>query len=604
MSVRMGVRMNSSIIIHEYSKHYITLSMAGGLLQLRAYGTENLYLNGNPQVSYFKTVYKRHTHFATQSIEVPFETFDSIAYTTSTRIKLKIPRNADLISKFFLNVTIPQITVERGSSQLPFRWIKYLGAQMISRVRILIGGTVIEELTGEYINLYHQTHLTTPQLQNYYELIGHVPELYDPKDSWGNYPYVDTSNTRANPDDPTSPYLNPNYQHEYSLPQRNLSIPLPFWFHRNVGCALPLIALQYHDVVLEIDFRPIRDLYQVGNIETIDLSASVIGIGPSAVVVEPDLQIERIYWTRPASLQAEFTNYSGNGLNTWAIAPIADIQYIFLTADERAAFAKSEHQYLVEKVQLYQELGKRAIVSADIETYHPVKTIYIVPHRTDRDEFNDWSNYTNIDSPDINPMKYQSYYFSRSKAQTDMEPSIPVFSRLGRYRTNAGRNTDVTVTYDVISNTIRKEDAYTTVQIQEFLDNWGLRASGDIPVINNQNRSYYTPNIVNSIEILMNGNPYINIKRSDYFHTNQQFMHHTNRLPGGVLMYSFAIEPEKYQPSGTLNATEIQSFQVYMTTKNPVLYDEPNLFYDFNFHIVQQNVIRIMGGMAGLVYGN
>jgi hypothetical protein len=81
-------------------------------------------------------------------------------------------------------------------------------------------------------------------------------------------------------------------------------------------------------------------------------------------------------------------------------------------------------------------------------------------------------------------------------------------------------------------------------------------------------------------------------------------MHHTNRLPNGVLMQSFGMEPEKYQPSGSLNATEIKKFELYMTTKNPVLYDEPNLFYDFNFHIVQQNVFRIMGGMGSVVYGN
>jgi hypothetical protein len=575
--------------------------MAGGLLQLRAYGTENLYLNGNPQVSYFKTVYKRHTHFATQPIEVPFETFDSITYSTSTKIKLKIPRNADLISKFFLNITIPEIAVERGSSQLPFRWIRYLGAQMIQRARILIGGTMIEELTGEYINLYHQTHLSDEQLKTYYELIGHVPELYDPKDAWGNYPYVDASSVSVNS---PHPYLNPNYQQSYSLPQRNLSIPLPFWFHRNIGCALPLIALQYHDVVLEVEFRPIRDLYQVAMTESVDLSASVFGVSPSAITVEPEMTIERLYWTRPSSIQAEFSNYNVNGLNTWAIVPIADIQYIFLSADERVAFAKNEHQYLVERVQLYQELGKRAIASVDIETYHPIKTIYIVPRRSDRDECNDWSNYTNLDSPDMDPMKYQSYFFSRSKAQSAAEPEIRPFARLGRYRTNAGRNTNVTVTYDVVSNTIRKEDAYTTSQIQEFLDNWELRESDDIPVITNQNRSYYTPNIITSMEILINGNPYINIKRSEYFHTNQQFMHHSNRLPNGVLMQSFGMEPEKYQPSGSLNATEIKKFELYMTTKNPVLYDEPNLFYDFNFHIVQQNVFRIMGGMGSVVYGN
>jgi hypothetical protein len=578
--------------------------MAGGLLQLRAYGTENLYLNGNPQVSYFKTVYKRHTHFATQPIEVPFEAFDSLGYSLSTKIKLKIPRNGDLITKFFLNVAIPEISVVRDSGQLPFRWIPYLGAQMIHKVRVLIGGSVIEELTGEFINLYHQTHLSDEQLKNYYELIGHVPELNDPRDAWGNYPYVDASSTSVNGSAPSSPFLNPNYQLSYSLPRRNLSIPLPFWFHRRDGCALPLIALQYHDVILEVEFRPIRDLYQVGMIERIDLSASYSSLTPSLTVIEPEYSFERMYWSRPSSNQTEFSNYTSTGLNSWALVPIADINYIFLSADERVAFAKNEHQYLVERVQLYQELGKKSIANIDVETYHPLKALYIVPQRTDRDEYNDWSNYTNLDSADMDPTKYQTYFYSRSKAQSVLEPSIPVFNRLGKYRTNVARNVDVKVQFGTENHTIRKEQAYTTQQLADLLNNWQFRSADDIPVVDQSNRSYYTSNIVNTLEILINGNPYIDLKRQDYFHTNQQSLYHTNRLPTGVLMYSFGLEPEKYQPSGTVNMTEVKKFELYMQLKNPTNFESGDVAYNFNVYLVQSNVLRIMSGMGALVYAN
>jgi hypothetical protein len=572
--------------------------MGGGLLQLRAYGTENLYLNGNPQVSYFKIAYKRHTHFAVQPIEVPFETIDSISYSMPTRIKMKIPRNADLMSKFFIEVTIPQVNVTRDKA--PFRWIPYLGAQMIQRVRVLIGGTMIEELTGEFINLYHQTHLSNEQLATYYQLIGHTPELTNPSDAWGNYPYVDDALSSTNTAMPTMPLMNAGYKRPYTIPERRLSIPIPFWFHRNDGCALPLIALQYHDVVVEVDFRPIRELYQVGTIETVDLSASFIG----ATEVEPLTQLTRTYWRRPVSSSVEFKTYSSQGFNTWALIPLANIHYIFLSADERVAFAKSEHQYLIERVQLYEQVGVKNRVAVEVETYHPVKTMYIACRRNDRDETNDWSNYTNIDNPEMDVRKYQSYFYEKSKELAVTTPSAGnAFRRLGQYRTNELRTTNVNVTIDLTTYTIRKEEAYTTSQIRDFLAMWDRRPYQNIPVINNANHTYYTPDIIQTTEIIMNGNPFIDAKRASYFETNQAFLYHTNKLPSGVSMYSFALKPEMYAPSGSCNFSEINKLEFYHIMKDTTTYD-PNVAYDVNIYLIQQNVLRIMNGMGALVYGN
>ena len=565
--------------------------MGGGLLQLRAYGTENLYLNGNPQVSFFKMAYKRHTHFGIQPIEVPFETLDSIAYATPTRIKMKIPRNADMMSKFFLNVTIPQINVSRTAA--PFRWIQYLGAQMIQRIRVLIGGSIIEELTGEYINLYHQTHLADEQLDTYYQLIGHTDDMTNPQDAWGNYPYVDGASTLGS-------LMNAGYKRPYTIPEKRLSIPIPFWFHRHDGCALPLIALQYHDVIIEVDFRPIRELYQVGTIETVDISASFAGTS----LIEPTTQLTRTYWTRPNSSATEFATYSSQSVNTWAMNPVADIHYIFLSADERVAFAKSEHQYLVERVQLYQEMGVKNRVSIEVETYHPAKAIYILCRRNDRDEYNDWSNYTNVDSPTMDAKKYQSYFYTKANELATANPTTgSTFRRLGQFRTNEVRTANPTVTIDLTTYTIRKEEAYTTSQIREFLNMWSQRSHTDIPVITDANHEYYTQDIIKTTQIIIDGNPYIDEKRVSYFQKNEQFIRHTNKLPNGVSMYSFAIKPEEYQPSGSMNFSEVRKLEFYHITKDPTLY-EPSVAYDIHYYIVQQNVLRLFSGMGALVYAN
>ena len=109
--------------------------MGGGLIQLSAYGSENEYLNGNPQISFFKTVYKRHTNFAIQNINVALLGAKELNFDTSIKVKTKIPRNADLIKSIFLQVNLPDII---SSKEDNFYWIKGIGLAMLNDIDIYI----------------------------------------------------------------------------------------------------------------------------------------------------------------------------------------------------------------------------------------------------------------------------------------------------------------------------------------------------------------------------------------------------------------------------------------------------------------------------------
>jgi hypothetical protein len=571
--------------------------MGGGLLQLQAYGTENIYLSGNPQMTFFKMVYRRFTHFGIQPIEVNFESFDSLSYTTPTRIKLKIPRNGDLITKMFLNINLPDIYASQSKY---FKWIKYLGAQMISSIRVIVGSSTIEEYTGEYINLYHEMTMSDESLKTYYEMIGHVPEVYDPKDNRGVYPYTDISSSVI---DGSYNYLNKRYNTLPTIPSRRLSIPLPFWFHRNNGLALPLIALQYHEVFVEVTFRPIQELYLVTYDQSYTLGTSyklksIIGI--SNEILEPTDNYIRKYWTKPLGNSDNIINFTKLGLNTWPMDPKLEISYIFLDEDERKYFAQNDHKYLVEKVIFYSQYGVKNRNTFSVELFHPAREIYVLPRRSINIYTNDWTNYTNLDKEDINPYDYQTYLLQYAKLQGNM------ITTLGSMRTDMDRFVDVSFNNFAIYG----KDSYNTTDIQNLLELWNHRDISNIPVITSSNYQYYTKEIINNMQILLNGNAYIDPKRGSYFSQNQPFLNHTNNRHPGVLAYSFALEPEKFQPSGVLNFSQIQTIDFVMDMKEPMNYESIgcplyyNMRYDIFFYVVTYNIFQVIGGMGSLMFSN
>ena len=232
--------------------------MGGGLMQLVAYGAQDIYLTGNPQITFFKVVYRRHTNFAIESID---QTFNG-QVAQDKKITVTIARNGDLLHRIYLEMICADVNNA-------FRHINY--------AEIEIGGQVIDKQYGEWMAVWTS-----------------LSHSYDQAVMLGKM--VDGTGLAATP----------------------VYIPLQFWFCRNPGLALPLIALQYHEVKLNIQF------------------ANVAAI---------------------------------TGVTVWA-------DYIFLDTDERRRFAQVSHEYLIEQVQFSNDL-KSAAGSNQIELRfnHPVKEL-------------------------------------------------------------------------------------------------------------------------------------------------------------------------------------------------------------------------------------
>jgi hypothetical protein len=176
--------------------------MSGGLISLVSYGNENVVVNGNPQITWFYKAFVRYTHFSQEPIQVPLEGPQQLMMDAPILLKAKIPRVGDLLSDLVLRLDLPPIYSKAyvSNNQLDrtpheFAWIRQVGVRMIDRITFTIGGTKVQEITGDWIAARAQLDMDQTQYQKWRVMVGDVPELFDPangiyKDPVNGYPNV------------------------------------------------------------------------------------------------------------------------------------------------------------------------------------------------------------------------------------------------------------------------------------------------------------------------------------------------------------------------------------------------------------------------------
>ena len=307
--------------------------MSGGLMQIVAYGAQDVYLTGNPQITYFKVVYRRHTNFAVESIE---QTFNGTA-DFGRKVTALIARSGDLIGRVYLQVELPALNKTAGS----IRWVDHVGHHLIKQVEVEIGGQRIDRHYGDWLQIWYELTVGMDKRHftghGYDEMIGHD----------------EVTVSKAG-----SPTYYGNAHNAFTL-----FVPLQFWFCRNAGLALPLIALQYHEVKINLEFRTFAELW-IGEDAGADIDAN---------------------------------SKSLTSASLW-------VDYIYLDTEERRRFAQVSHEYLIEQLQF---TGDESVTSGSaklkLSFNHPVKELVWVIQKDEAISGNDqgvsgnqWSNYTTI----------------------------------------------------------------------------------------------------------------------------------------------------------------------------------------------------------------
>ena len=540
--------------------------MAGGLMQLVAYGAQDVFLTGTPEITFWKVSYRRHTNFAMESIE---QTFSGQA-DFGRRVTCTISRNGDLAYRTYLQVTLPEINqsmATSGTDGVFARWLDYIGEQLVAQVEVEIGGQRIDRQYGDWMHIWNQLTLSKEQQRGYHKMIGNTTQLT----------YITDPNF-AGVSGPCASSTVPNQvcAPRNALPETTLYVPLLFWFCRNPGLALPLIALQYHEVKINLDLRPIGEcLWAVKSL------AAGVSAGSQSV---------------------------SQAYQQSLVAASLYVDYIFLDTDERRKMAQNPHEYLIEQIQF---TGDESVGSSSnkikLNFNHPCKElIWVVQPDANVDYCSSLDaggilyrtlgaqpfNYT--DSIDALPNAIHAFGGPKeTTGATGFINASGLFQMAGADDANMTNTTawnGATSYVPFAAQTGSNEgslvsDAGTFVLAETALD---MHCWGENPVV--------------TAKLQLNGQDRFSEREGSYFDVVQPFQHHTRNPDTGINVYSFALRPEEHQPSGSCNFSRIDNAVLQLVLSSPTVSGTATA--KVRVYAVNYNVLRVMSGMAGVAYSN
>ena len=508
-------------------------------MQLVAYGAQDIYLTGNPQITFFKVVYRRHTNFSMETIAQTFSGSGKIGTSTNTATAT-ISRNGDLIHKMYINCDDPGTPAANT-----------IGSEIVQEAELEIGGQKIDKHWKSWNNIWNE--LSTPE-----------SKAIGLKSMQGDIGVV--ANTGVG----------------------SVQVPLNFWFCRNPGLALPLIALQYHEVKVNFQFGSATD-----------------------------------------------TNITGDKSLTLFV------DYIYLDTDERRRFAQVSHEYLIEQIQ------KQDIAATDTSVKlifnHPVKEL-IWTTKTDSAytgaqlKLNGHDRFSSMKKEYFQLRQPFDYHTAVPKQNLPSAAQISVLDRQTTFTPPTsitvceaeGAEADVTTSQNdlhfadglltisgadgnvtVDDFTVGTQLALTIVLLADAGDITGddaaACAAGDlffatvtadatlaragVLAIKISTPTSLTGKIFTGVQDGGGTAPTISILLVTNGNSAQA---RTSQMTDNINVYSFALKPEEHQPSGTCNFSRIDTAILDLTGNNRT----------GEIYAVNYNVLRIMSGMGGLAYSN
>ena len=572
--------------------------MGGGLMQLVAYGAQDIYLTGNPQITFFKVVYRRHTNFSMESIE---QTFNGTA-DFGKRVTATISRNGDLIYRMYVQATLPEIKHSNsgaadvaGGNILGFRWTNWIGHKLLKEVEIEIGGQRIDKHYSSWLHIWNELTQTAGHKVGYASMVGNVPRLVQPMIHL-------QSGTDSNQD---------------TKPETTLYIPLQFWFCRNPGLALPLIALQYHEVKINVVFEDLNncrwiatkakpttaiDTTTIGGVEMVVADGGAAGAAAESTALHDTTQagtdngdnvaIDGNAQSIGVHVAENLALDLGTGQGQWAAVTAGCckhslvscslwVDYIYLDTDERRRFAQVSHEYLIEQLQFTGDESVSGTSSkVKLNFNHPVKELVWV---TQMDAVVADSDTTR----NVGGAQWFNFTTALDNTYTSGTPTDPLGEGMtGPNAPNSG------LPYHLVSeqNSIKWDDFMSMNTVGANGISQGSRFLG-------AKLHDLGKNPTKKAKLQLNGHDRFAEREGRYFNLVQPYQHHTNVPAIGVNVYSFGLKPEEHQPSGTCNMSRIDNATLTLTNET----SDAGVAKVF---AVNYNVLRIMSGMGGLAYSN
>ena len=476
----------------------------GALMQLVAYGAQDVYLTGDPKVTFFQTAYKRHTNFALETIQ------QTVSGTTipGGLASVTLARSGDLVGDMYVVLQpTTAIAAQLTSNNVGYD-MNWVAERAFSSVELFIGGQSIDKHYQLWFRLYAEVFLNDTKKQNYGKLT-------------------------------SSPVPNNVNQTSTSY----VYLPLIFFFNRNPGLYLPLIALQYHEVRLDFTISP--------------QYASYFGTNPFAV---------------------------------WA-------NYVYLDTNEREMFAKKPAEYLIEQVQYINpdpvgSTNENTPSVIRMQYNHPVKELIwcyqnTAPASNPNSMWNFSSGVSNVNVT-VDPSKLAGSLAPYAPAHV----GSPVLYVPSPFATSlyASSNTVVTAS-NVQTGTL------VTLQSNVLSGNVFWVESG-LPQVSSNTTFGVEVGPLHQFKLMLNGTDRFVPQYGKYFNQYQPYQYHSGVPYPGIYVYSFALKPEELQPSGTCNFSRIDMAQASVNLKTGM----PSL--NQRMFAVNYNILRVQSGLGGLAFAN
>ena len=489
--------------------------MGGGIMQLTASGLQDNYITGNPQITFFKSVYRRHTNFAVETIQQIIDG-DLGTETTNTNSTVKITKTADLLNGIY--VVCPQHPLGINATEL------------INSVDLVIGGTLMDRQTNEWMKVWDELTIDHNKKEGYKYMTGGF-----------------------------------NTTNKVSTNQSSVTIPLNFWFCRHIGLSLPLISIQYHDIILKIEW----------------------GINS---------KINRGGSTSITSL-----------CEVWC-------DNIFLDSEERKRFGENEHEYLIEQVQTIDTINQSPSSKFKLNSFnHPLKEIIWTEDGNNVNQISNEKINITINGIERLSEQYKEYYTLKQPYQhhTNIpsynikeheEPifqETPIPSTILKHKDNA-------VDLDTNGENVKLGTNSIEYNASTNLDTIKMKV-GDIISLGRGVTPYITQIVtitsVDTLNKVIGFSPDIEtptttpdntdvkvniIARRDYSKSSY------SKMKKNIYVYSFCLNPEEHQPSGTCNFSSFDDCKLNFTS---------NVSIDTVF-AMNYNILRISNGLASLRFTN
>jgi len=493
--------------------------MTGGLIQLVSIGFEDLYLNADPEITYFKMVYKRHTNFSQEPIIQMFSTSPDFG----KRLTCSIAKTADLLSNMYVHIEIPELPkLYNGSVENvidKFRWAKKLGYALINYIELEINGQLVDKLYGDWMNIW--SILTIGEERKTEDiLIGNIPELYEASNGKKSY---------------------------------KLYVPIEFFFSKNKGLALPLIALHLSDIKIHIEFNSLENVLISSPTHFITIEEYIVHFKKGDILTQ---------------------NISGTDVNIiFDVFDYKTKRLYYTKYNESIVYYTSTSKYLKSKYKLYNSSG-----------------YYVMPSTSETSHIVSYPNVSINSSNLVVNFIYLDNLERKKFATSNHEYLINTLSYSGEqtiYNTHAKMK---------LSFVNPSKELFWICQFNKIKNGY-IKDKFNYT----SNLQYSGENIINKTSIHQNGQ--IRSLEEDKYLYNYltNYLYHTGSTEEGINTYSYSLDPESYQPKGSCNFSKIDDLTIELTLSSLISYNNPALLRIYNY---SYNILRITDGLAGLTFVN